>query len=457
MLELSKFKLWSKDDLLSKLDGQMKKFAECYVDEVDKGHQKVSKTWLNWCSRHKSVKVTSFDIPNGILPPNLVASLYDSKVSSRGPDDKLYNASPELRQHVARGNTVMYLNDMEQNEVTHDAIIFALRKFTGGMGDEDETQPDSEQTWQTYFLKPLSTCHEVVCTEKANGEAAHLAVRHVKDRFLLCLGSKNVHMVVSTRSDVSKYTDSRFMVAKTVAESTLDMLASMQEADLEMLLNFLHHTKATGVFEVLQPHYQHVVDLSYLESSSLRFITWSCVYREEKKATAESYSLRPDAAIDFARRLGMKTVDYEVVHVEDAEKRMDKVRKDYGYEGEVFYFVDSKSNVIGLLKKKTAWYILARAVREKAAACCAAYNKNPTGYSQSVHVKKTENRLDQIQTWLGFSEEYKKRWNALAAGYINWIVSRAQKGKCENARGNFPQMWNLYLKETKQTDRIEWT
>jgi hypothetical protein len=42
-----------------------------------------------------------------------------------------------------------------------------------------------------------------------------------------------------------------------------------------------------------------------------------------------------------------------------------KIRKDHGYEGVVLYFLDSEYNVIGLLKKKTTWYIIIRAVREK--------------------------------------------------------------------------------------------
>ena len=42
-----------------------------------------------------------------------------------------------------------------------------------------------------------------------------------------------------------------------------------------------------------------------------------------------------------------------------------KVRKGYGYEGEVIYFIDEYGNVIGILKKKTVWYIILRAIREK--------------------------------------------------------------------------------------------
>jgi hypothetical protein len=39
---------------------------------------------------------------------------------------------------------------------------------------------------------------------------------------------------------------------------------------------------------------------------------------------------------------GLKTVRYEVVAASEAERRMERIRKDYGYEGEVFYFMDSR-------------------------------------------------------------------------------------------------------------------
>lgn len=42
-----------------------------------------------------------------------------------------------------------------------------------------------------------------------------------------------------------------------------------------------------------------------------------------------------------------------------------QARKDHGHEGYVLYFLDSDENVIGLLKKKSVWYIIVRALREK--------------------------------------------------------------------------------------------
>ena len=60
---------------------------------------------------------------------------------------------------MARGNTILYTRDAGEpgSRAVHDNVIFALRKFTGGMGDEDEDQPDSNKTWMNYFLKPVES------------------------------------------------------------------------------------------------------------------------------------------------------------------------------------------------------------------------------------------------------------------------------------------------------------
>ena len=56
------------------------------------------------------------------------------------------------------------MNDTAEpgSKPVYDNVIFALRKFTGGMGDEDEDQPDSNKTWMNYFLKPLESSHRDV-------------------------------------------------------------------------------------------------------------------------------------------------------------------------------------------------------------------------------------------------------------------------------------------------------
>ena len=72
---------------------------------------------------------------------------------------------------------------------------------------------------------------------------------------------------------------------------------------------------------------------------------------------------------------------------------MSQVRKEYGFEGEVMYFVDKKDHVIGLLKKKTAWYILARAIREKASAAVSAFSK---GDYKSFVLKRYQSKSEVL-------------------------------------------------------------
>lgn len=117
-------------------------------------------------------------------------------------------------------------------------------------------------------------------------------------------------MNCSKISDLDQYKDGRFLVAKQVGEATLNMLSKLSKENVELLLNFLHHTKSTAVFEVLQPGYQHVVDLDYLNGESLlKFIAWTSAYKQENKI--ESFcSIRPDKAIDFARLIGIRVYVY---------------------------------------------------------------------------------------------------------------------------------------------------
>ena len=54
----------------------------------------------------------------------------------------------------------------------------------------------------------------------------------------------------------------------------------------------------------------------------------------------------------------METVNYDMIPTCKVEDEMNKIRREYNTEGSVMYFVDGhKGNVIGLLKKKTAWYV----------------------------------------------------------------------------------------------------
>jgi hypothetical protein len=144
-------------------------------------------------------------------------------------------------------------------------VIYALRKFTGGLGDEDDMDRNN-QDWKKYFLKDIGQTKSVISLQKANGEAAHLSCRSFDGgKFLLFIGSKNVHMAIESKSDIEKYSDDRYMFAKIISQSICDFLDKM-DADLKQnLLTFLSLTRLTVIFEILNPETQHVEDLSYLK------------------------------------------------------------------------------------------------------------------------------------------------------------------------------------------------
>ena len=348
-------------------------------------------------------------------------------------------------------------------------MIFALRKFTGGMGDEDEDQPENNKVWTDYFLKPLESTSKVICTRKANGEAAHLAIRWIKDRFVVCVGSKNVHMLISDKTDIEKYSDGRFQVARYIAEAVMTLLDGLSEDSLSSLCNFMHYTQLTAVFEVLNPNNQHVEDLSHLKCTELRFISWTNSY-EDRKCNSYSYcAMNPKLGIDLARDLGFKTVEYEVIQPTEIDDRMNKIRHDYGYEGEVLYFLDSSENVIGLLKKKTAWYIIARAIREQTANALNTWNKNgPSNYNPLASEERMTKRLKAIKAWLDLSDECLEAWLKIGQGFVKWMITLAEEGDSHEKkdkevlrndlelRSKFPKHWKAYLEHSQQSDDIKW-
>lgn len=78
-------------------------------------------------------------------------------------------------------------------------VIYGHKKFTGGIGDEDDHQPENNDKWREYFIADYSKATSVVCMDKLNGEAAHISTRYDNCRclsilklFLLCLGDGNV-------------------------------------------------------------------------------------------------------------------------------------------------------------------------------------------------------------------------------------------------------------------------
>ena len=140
----------SREQLISEISNipkTLSEFGESALKRTGTSSQETL-SWLDWCRDRRDVKVTPWEVPGGILPQGCAVTIHDVKVGgdkgTHGPDDKIYNNNPDIRDKVARGNTVLEIHDTVAKTVSHDMAIFALRKFTGGLGDEDEDQPEND-------------------------------------------------------------------------------------------------------------------------------------------------------------------------------------------------------------------------------------------------------------------------------------------------------------------------
>ena len=147
-------------------------------------------------------------VPDGIFPNYCTVKLCDIKVGGQGPDDKMYNRHADLRKFIPRGTTIMSIDGINGEEIL-DVVIYANRKFTGNIGDEDESQPESNDIWRSYCLDNPDEADKVVAMEKMNGEAAHFSGRFIDGKFYIITGSKNVHMIIGCEEDIEKYEGGR--------------------------------------------------------------------------------------------------------------------------------------------------------------------------------------------------------------------------------------------------------
>ena len=411
---------------------------------IDAENQVVQE-WLNWCCSNPDVQHVEADVPPAIIRG---AALVDVKVGvgsgrRRQRDDVIYNENEDIRRRVARGNCVLRLSGQRPL-----LLIHALKKFTGGMGDEDDDSAGrDDSTWCRYFLRSVEDTTRVVLTQKANGEAAHLSARYVDGAFLVCVGSKNVHMVLRRESDIALYDGQRYRVAQAVAKAVWRLLAALDDRRRELLLSFLHHTRFTAVMELLQPDRQSVEDLSYLKEAELRFIAWAPTFSWEFESLC---GCSPELGFQLAKTLGLETVDHSVVKgdvMDRLPQLMQEIREGCGYEGKVIYFVEDSGNVVGLLKKKTAWYVLLRALRDLLSSGLRKLNFEDLKAN-------IERKYRAIQTWHGFGDQFLNSWLLLAVAFARWLKERPAT-EYSSFQFAMPTLWNQFLRKTGRSDKFE--
>ncbi|XP_047471215.1 uncharacterized protein LOC125026669 [Penaeus chinensis] len=399
-------------------------------------------------SEEKKIKIMAEEIPSDILPEGHSGTLSDLRVHSHAADDEIYYNNPDIQKMIPRGVCMLEL----QGETSFfDMVLYANKKFTGGVGDEDESQPESNEAWKKYCISSPDSASLVVGMEKLNGEAAHFSGRYIDDQFFIITGSKNVHILIRNADDIDKYEGERYCVAKQVARAVCDTLKRLEEYPRHLVYSFLHHTKCTAVCEILQPNYQHIVDLSYLEEPQLNVITFTSTLGNENESSLTA--LPPHYTLEVLSILGFQTPSFSTVLPRDMGSHQHKVKRLLNSEGEVLYFINEKGETIGMAKVKSMWYVMMRALREKAIFCFLGAKRRQNWSLESM-IRLTRKRFEEIQEWLNFSEEYLNKWKNLGALFLKWLEKEIEEKRVSerNIQPQFPILWARFMREADETD-----
>lgn len=130
-----------------------------------------------------------------------------------------------------------------------------------------------------------------------------------------------------TYADIEKYTEYRYVVAQTVATAVLDTFNEMEESKLNVLKHYLSNTKTTVVCELLQPHFQHIVDLSHLKKSKIYglMMTSTPGKAEGDEQEGSLTTIPPHACLEFFRFFGISVPEYYSIPAKDVRENITEV------------------------------------------------------------------------------------------------------------------------------------
>ena len=386
------------------LDGIQRKFTSLQVDAASTTH--ILRKRLQWAKSTSYLRVNSDTIPTGVLKKGWKGIIHEIKVNPRGygkrkgppTDDAVYEGEEKVRRLVPRGCCFVELFLPTKDGPAADSSlilpgVFAMRKFSGGLGDEDDdsknggtstTTAKAVDRWAAFFTRPIEDAKVVVCAKKANGEAAHFSCVRLPDGTLLKLcGSKHVHIAYIDTSHIELYQNSDKHVMAMFIASTFERTPAAVDV---RYLNMMADTGLTACFEIERPDSMHV-EMFDFELPRLAFLAFTSNdigtadgekettrttndergNQKEKIVTLPSVGqcLPPAYGYLLASTFGLTPVPYQIHSTLEVERIIREVRGRHGDEGDVLYFVAEDGETIGLVKTKTVWYTVARAIREK--------------------------------------------------------------------------------------------
>lgn len=435
---------------------------------------------LVWAQAHPFLAVVATQVPESIVEGGDTFIMHDIRVTpprvkkgkggfGRIMDDEVYDLFEHARTYVPRGLTILEVQPKDKSKKPHFAIVvYAMKKFTGGPGDEDEEEDEEELAetdivggkakWEYYFIGPHKSTKYIYNTTKENGDSAHLSFFNHQGHTYYLVGSKNVHMLIRNEQDVEKYTDGRFRIASLIGKHfvhTLEHVFSPEKKN--EFINYMLKENFTATFEFLQVEHQHI-ELFDFPASKFRFIAFTFNDRLREL----SYDLEKGSKA--ASAAGWETTIVVKHSFEEQDSLFNDIRfNTYGKEGSVLYYVNGEDRVIGMMKKKTIWYILVRAIREKLKALVSSVGSR---LKKGVPIEKDKilaqfdeklkATMEQKQSWLKLPDDTTQAWLSLASSFLAWNFPKALAADfdVQNLINTFPAVWNQFLQETNATDKI---
>lgn len=273
-------------------------------------------------------------------------------------DDKIYKENEELRRYLPRG---IYFDSDKQLK------NFAIRKFFGEGLDEDfdegEIRDEGKDKFKNLFkTKPT----HFFATEKANGENGQIHA----DNTHIFIGSKNRKVklrIARWKTDLLQYKTNFRKVTSGIenyglysysllfAENLLTQLTT--DGTFNNFIKFLQLTKWTGNFEYEDINSQHIV---YLPRNRSVLIGFSSPFMD-------GLTCHPFLSVLIGISCNIPVVGEKgtVRDIREMKSYINKMRQERNSEGDVIVELDKDGRALSLVKKKTYWYIILRATREK--------------------------------------------------------------------------------------------
>jgi hypothetical protein len=281
------------------------------------------------------------------------------------PDDDAFKV-PGVALAVPRGLCCIYDNVTNQPV----CIVRGVRKFgykadsaaLGWVGWSDDC---SVNRW--------------IFTEKENGCCFHLSAFIHAGEFYWVIGSKNVHMIFSTRDQVSAYTEVRYGVASVLAYQWLDMVDKMAPAQVDDIKSWILTNSLTLVGESIRKSDQHIVAYDETVGDTIRFFNaisspihdtmWvddvSAFIPHASHINGGMFGSFTDIMATFDR-FGLPRVEFFVAASNvEKEALAHRFAAKINSEGAVVYVVNDAGHVTGMFKHKNHVYIVLRRMREQ--------------------------------------------------------------------------------------------